>query len=89
MWRNASTPTCYEQMVPITVTQLGRGYIVGKERVISKVNRTFDAPTTQAPRPATVYLYEYGMLASTKQVETPRVDIALEGVGQQMAIVAW
>lgn len=91
MWRNSTTPTPFEQMVPITVTELGRGFVVGRERVISKVNRTFTAPHGQ--RGSTVYVYENGSLI-TARPGAAAVTLALRGgpddsPGRQMAIIVW
>jgi len=40
---------------PLAVTRLGPGYIVGRERLITTVSRTFDWP----PAPSTAVLYRY------------------------------
>jgi hypothetical protein len=32
-------------MFPITPIEIGPGFVIGKERVVSKVERTFDAPS--------------------------------------------
>ena len=40
---------------PLSVTRLGPGYVVGRERLITTVSRSFDWP----PAPSTVMLYRY------------------------------
>ena len=101
MWQNSSKATCYEQMVPITITELGRGYVIGRERVISKVNRSFTA--VSPPRGAasagavatgaTVYLYELGVLVKTEAVSGSTVSLSLNGplgsLVQQLGIIVW
>ena len=95
MWgrsgRNSSTPTCTEQMVPITVTELGRGFVIGRERVVSKVNKTFTAPGGQ--RGSIVYVYESGMLVS-KDSKGAVVSLELKDgpdtrADRQVAIIVW
>ena len=94
MWRNSTGSTCYEKMVPITVTQLGRGFIVGRERVISKVNRTFSAPSALAAA-AVIYFYELGLLVRTEKVAAGASSVALTLNGpvgsatQQLGIIVW
>jgi hypothetical protein len=91
MWHNSTTSTCTEQMTPITVTELGRGFVVGVERVVSKVNRQFVAPAGK--RGSTVYTYEQGMLVGTAS-KGPSVALNLTdgpdtAAGRQMAIIVW
>ena len=91
MWHNSTTPTCTEQTTPITVTELGRGFVIGKERVVSKVNRQFVAPAGK--RGSTVYTYEQGLLVSTAS-KGPSVALNLTdgpdtAAGRQMAIIVW
>jgi hypothetical protein len=94
MWQNSTRSTCYEKMVPITVTQLGRGFIVGRERVISKVNRTFAPPSLVSPA-ATINYYEQGLLVRTEKVAAGASSITLTLKGpvgsatQQMGIIVW
>jgi hypothetical protein len=40
---------------PLTISRLGPGYVVGRERLITTVSRTFDWP----PAPSRVALYRY------------------------------
>ena len=92
MWRNSSVPTCYEQMVPITVKQLGRGFIIGQERVISKVNRSFVPPpqpaalTKRRAPAATVYYYTKGLLVRKETVPVPSSGVALSVGGGGLAM---
>eukprot|EP01047_Picozoa_sp_COSAG01_P015287 COSAG01_NODE_763_length_13784_cov_13.112897_8_plen_375_part_00 len=102
MWRNSTTPTCYEQMVPITVVQLGVGFVVGKERVISKVNRTFTVPrrasftsaANEMAPVAAVYVYERGLLVRAQEIGAGASMVALSLAGggpatQQLGIIVW
>lgn len=101
MWRNSTQPTCYRHMVPITVTKLGRGFIVGRERVISKVSRSFTAPPPPpwrrgAPAATTatvIYYYEKGLLVDTQRVSGETVSLSLRGAPgsaeQQLGIIVW
>ena len=97
MWRNSTQPTCYRHMVPITVTKLGRGFVVGRERVISKVNRSFTAPPPSGDGvvvgAATVYYYEHGVLVDTQSVSGSTVSLSLRGppgtAEQQLGIIVW
>ena len=82
-------------MVPITVVQLGVGFVVGKERVISKVNRTFTVPRRgSSTGTATIYVYEQGLLVRTKAIGAGASTVALSLAGggsatQQLGIIVW
>ena len=60
LWGNSSTPTCYEQMVPMTATKLGRGFLIGKERVVSKVSGNYTASAS---------LFQVALRPSAKAVQ--------------------
>jgi len=64
---------------PLAVTRLGPGYVVGRERLITTVSRTFDWP----PAPSTAMLYRYnaeGELLDRKAPSTVDAvgDLAVE-----------
>jgi hypothetical protein len=78
-------------MVPITVTELGRGFVVGRERVVTKVNRTFTAPAGHSG--SSIYIYEAGVLVREEQGGTA-VKLVINGgpdtrSDRQMAIIVW
>ena len=64
---------------PLAVTRLGPGYVVGRERLITTVSRTFDWP----PAPSTVMLYRYNAEGELLDREAPSTvdavgDLAVE-----------
>ncbi len=64
---------------PLAVTRLGPGYIVGRERLITTVSRTFDWP----PAPSTAVLYRYNAEGELLGREAPSTvdaagDLAVE-----------
>ena len=79
--------------MPITVTELGRGFVVGRERVVvvTKVNRTFTAPAGHSG--SSIYIYEAGALVREEQGGTA-VKLVINGgpdtrSDRQMAIIVW
>ena len=89
-------PTVWEHMWPITVIELGDGFVIGNERVVTKASGTFVAPA--GTRGHTLYLYEQCLLVRTATaekgidggsvaVEDGKVAISLKP-GQQ-AVIVW
>ena len=87
-------PTIWEHMWPITVIELGDGFVIGNERVVTKSTGTFVAPAGTSGH--TLYLYEQCLLVGTataKQgidggsVEDGKVAVSLKP-GQQ-AVIVW
>lgn len=73
----------YQRSFPITVQELGDGFVVGKERAITKVNRLFH---NSVARSSMVYLYDECDLVWQK-AEAPHVAVNL--MPRQIAIIVW
>jgi hypothetical protein len=74
----------YEKSFPITVQELGRGFVVGKERAITKVNNSLF--NNSAAESSTVYLYDECDLVWQK---AERSHVAVTLMPRQIAIIVW
>ena len=75
----------FEKSFPITVVELGNGYVVGRERAITKVSRTFHNSIATG---STIYLYRECDLV--RQVHVAGTVGAVTGLEpRQIAIVVW
>ena len=92
--------TCYSAMFPITPIEIGEGFVVGKERVVSSVNRTFDSSggdcagsktfKSRGARLTTqVHFYgDGGFLTHTENVTGASVRLRLRGP-DRLAVIVW
>ena len=90
-------PTIWEHMWPMTVIELGDGFVIGRERVVTKASGTFVAPARTSGH-HTLFLYEQCLLIGTAGlhqgiagesvlVEDGQVAVTLKP-GQQ-AVIVW
>jgi hypothetical protein len=88
-------PTIWEHMWPITVIELGDGFVIGRERVVTKASGSFVAPSGTSGH--TLFLYEQCLLVSTATAQgTTGESVSLED-GQvavhlkpgQQAVIVW
>ena len=86
-------------MFPITPIEIGEGFVVGKERVVSRVNRTFDSSgacagsetsESHGARLSTqVHFYgDGGFLTRTENVTGASVRLRLRG-RDRLAVIVW
>jgi hypothetical protein len=90
-------PTIWESMWPITVVELGDGFVIGLERVVTKASGTFVAPAG-AGEHHVVFLYEQCLLVGTatrnKGIGGGSITVGDEKVAvslkpQQQAVIVW
>jgi hypothetical protein len=92
--KDPDKPTIWEHMWPITVIELGDGFVIGREKVVTKASGTFAAP--KASNSHTVHLYEQCLLVGTATERQPSGGIRVT-VGQvvvalrpgQQAVIVW
>jgi hypothetical protein len=78
---NAPKANVMQHIFPTTPTELGPGYIIGQERIVTKVARRF---SFAAPAPKKLHLRYFdrqGWLESSALVPGPEVDVAVDGGG--------
>ena len=85
MWRNTSVPNIYSQMMPTTALEIGEGYVIGRERTVTKKSGRYGAPSA-AVTGSVVHLFEDCYLAGTVSAG-PEVELALEP--RHIAVLVW
>ena len=45
LWHNDKRENVYAQMMPTTAVEIGEGYVIGLERVVTKRSGTYTAPS--------------------------------------------
>merc|ERR1712046_540825 len=55
LFKNSSAPTIYAMLMPTTAFEIGDGYVLGKERVVTKRSGRYVAP--QGQMSSKTYLY--------------------------------
>ena len=89
-------PTIWEHMWPITAIELGDGFVIGRERVVTKASGVFTAPAGTSGH--TLFLYQECLLVGTATAKQPidggsvsvedgQVTVVLKP-GQQ-AVIVW
>ena len=89
LWSNVSTPNIYATMVPLTAIKMGEGFVLGRERVVTKVSGKYEAPTIGVKKytKSTIYTYDDCLLTKTVEADGTRVSVELEK--GQAAVVVW
>lgn len=89
-------PTIWEHMWPITAVELGDGFVIGRERVVTKASGTFVAPTGTSGH--TLFLYEQCLLVGTataqhgisgESVSVEDTHVAVNLKPGQQAVIEW
>jgi hypothetical protein len=89
-------PTIWEHMWPITVIELGDGFVIGRERVVTKASGTFVAPTISSGH--ALFLYDQCLLIGTANAqqgingESVSVDdgqVVVNLKPGQQAVIVW
>jgi hypothetical protein len=91
-------PTIWEHMYPITAIELGDGFVIGRERVVTKASGVFIAPPGTSGHK--LFLYEQCLLVGTAtakhgidggsavmSVEDEKVTVVLKP--EQQAVIVW
>jgi hypothetical protein len=94
-----NTPTILSQLYPITVTELGEGFVVGTDKVLTKASGVFQSDWAKDP---TVLLYEDCFLVATATIAGPAVpgvlighvspttmEVAIKLEPTQQALILW
>ena len=89
--KNNSKPTMWQQLFPITPLTLGDGFVIGRERVVTKSPGVFKRQLSSIDSTinggATIYHYKYCYLDSEKRVSGDTARINLEA--DELAIIVW
>eukprot|EP01052_Picozoa_sp_SAG31_P033612 SAG31_NODE_3822_length_3852_cov_2.137490_2_plen_255_part_00 len=95
LFRNDPRRTCYTAMFPITVVEIGPGFVIGVERLVSSSEGTFhkpqDAAKRRGPDPdagSILYFGDGGFLTRQTHFNENTVSLTLRG-NDRMAIVVW
>lgn len=100
MFKKGKLPTILEHMWPITVKELGDGFVIGAERVVTKASGTF---RNEGPRSstATLFLYEECLLVAEvtsaggvptslqQQVWMGAREVSVQLKSTQQAVIVW
>ena len=93
---NSSAPsTIMTHLFPITPIELGPGFVIGTDRLITKVSGVFHAPNSS--QTAAVYVYKDCLQVAEASSGGPAVagvrigpgEVALELRAAQAAVVIW
>ena len=94
LWHNSTKENVYAHMTPTTALEIGEGFVIGRERTITKVSGLYEAPppTTAsgagAPaRSATVHRYVSCLKSKVEQYPTPTVNLHLGR--DETAVIVW
>ena len=84
LFPNSSTPNIYSRMFPTTALEIGPGFVLGNERVVTKVSGRYTAPG--AATASTVFIYDDCMQSSVTAAGLV-VNLALSE--RQIAVIVW
>ena len=89
LWPNTTAPNIYGQMTPTTPVEIGEGFVIGLERVITSRAGLFVPPTGAGPyTKATVYVYTKCFLGSV--TEHAGTSVRLDWLGSRdIAVIVW
>jgi hypothetical protein len=100
--KGSKRPTILEHMWPITVKELGDGFVIGTERVVTKASGTFRNPHTFPTHNSTLFLYEECLLVAEVRraagvPDNLREQVWMDTVGEvsvrlkstQQAVIVW
>ena len=78
-----------QHIFPTTPVELGPGFIIGKERIVTKASRTFGFPAAHdgSERLCVSIFDRQGWLTNSSVVEGPQVAVALGGGARSFAVV--
>lgn len=101
LFRNDPRRTCYTAMFPITVVEIGPGFVIGVERLVSRSEGTFHRPPTTAPAEqaasrrgsdpdagSILYFGDGGFMTRQVPIHENAVNLTLQG-NDRMAVVVW
>ena len=75
-----------QHIFPTTPVELGPGWIAGRERIVSKVSRSFAWP---AEKPAALRIFgRQGFLTSKSEVKGPTIGVTLDGGERSFAVIS-
>ena len=86
LFANSSVPTIYAQLMPTTALQLGEGFVLGKERAVTKVPGRYVAPAASAKTRSKTYLYRDCFLVGAT---SGGAEVELELEPGLIAIIVW
>jgi hypothetical protein len=81
-----------QYIFPMTAVELGPGYLIGRERVVSKASGTFGpvvAPLGPGGKLRVRVFDQAGWLTSSAVVAAPRAEVALGTDTATFAVVSW
>ena len=88
LWKNDTRDNVYSQMVPTTPIEIGEGFVIGLERIVTKRSGTYTAPRTTADvfTGSTIYRYQQCLKMSD---EKGGLTVNLQLAAGEIAIVVW
>jgi hypothetical protein len=98
MFKKGNLSTILEHMWPITVKELGDGFVIGTERVVTKASGTFRNPLSSAH---TLFLYDECLLDAKvtsatgvpdslrQQVWMGADEVSVKLKSTQQAVIVW
>ena len=93
MFANHSTETVNRKLFPLTPIELGRGWVRGKERIVTKVSGRFiyDGTSSLVPSGCMKYFYTSAFLTHSQRCETSPwpLAVSVELAGSDLCIVVW
>lgn len=89
LWGNTTTPNVMATMVPMTAVELGEGFVVGRERTITKLSGVYGPPASVPHNfsGSLTFVYEDCYLAKPPLAGGLSVAVALPPRG--IAVVVW
>jgi hypothetical protein len=99
LWHNSTEENVYAHMTPTTALEIGEGFVIGRERTVTKVSGLYEAPLPAATaagagagvsrvvRSATVHRYVECLKSQVEEHPAPRVHLQIGR--DETAVIVW